>query len=289
MKDWNLGSNTGSYQFEGSETFRFTPILHVTNYKHEILDKELCVEKIEGEKNERQIANIPNLQTLAPNDNKSYEIFDSQVLAATSSEEAIAYTNQYHCASTPVLDPRVAFTITDILKDNQARTPAFGSNSLLVIPKHPEVAVKTGTSNDLRDNLAIGYTKDYVVAVWVGNNDNSQMNRIASGVTGATPIWHTVMSGLLSPIDSYEWTVPPRMTKTSVCPYTGTLACQGCPNKEEWFLEENSPTLSCRSFVKLEEKKENGTQAEKPKPRREIIDLREIKERIKKQGQRFSQ
>ena len=51
------------------------------------------------------------------------------------------------------------------------------------------VAVKTGTTDDKRDNWAVGYTPSAVVGVWVGNNDNSEMNpKIASGVTGATPI-----------------------------------------------------------------------------------------------------
>jgi len=82
----------------------------------------------------------------------------------------------------------VAYLLTDILKDNEARTPAFGSKSALVIPGHSEVAVKTGTSNNLRDNLTVGYTQDYLVAVWVGNNDNSPMSHVVSGVTGAAPI-----------------------------------------------------------------------------------------------------
>ena len=83
-----------------------------------------------------------------------------------------------------ILDPRIAFLLIDVLKDNLARSPAFGTNSMLVIPNHPEVAVKTGTSNDLKDNLTIGFNKDYLVAVWVGNNDGSSMSRIASGITG---------------------------------------------------------------------------------------------------------
>ena len=58
-----------------------------------------------------------------------------------------------------VLSPETAFIITDILSDNNARTPAFGSRSELVIEGHPEVAVKTGTTNDLKDNWTIGYTR----------------------------------------------------------------------------------------------------------------------------------
>lgn len=90
-----------------------------------------------------------------------------------------------------------AFLISHILSDNNARTPAFGPSSNLVIKKKT-VAVKTGTTNDLRDNWTIGYTPNFLVAVWVGNNDNTPMSYLASGITGAAPIWNQVMSGLLS-------------------------------------------------------------------------------------------
>jgi len=74
---------------------------------------------------------------------------------------------------------------------------AFGSNSALVIPGYT-VSVKTGTTNDKRDNWTIGFTPSYVAVVWVGNNDNSPMNPyLTSGVTGAAPIWHDIMVEIL--------------------------------------------------------------------------------------------
>ena len=149
------------------------------------------------------------------------------------------------CKTTQVLDPRVAYILTDILRDNTARSPAFGSHSQLVVSGHPEVAVKTGTSNNLRDNLTVGYNQDYLVAVWVGNNDNSPMSRIASGLTGASTIWNNIMSTLLVNKPSRDWDVPSGLVQASVCPYTGTLACNGCSNRNEWFLEENQPSYSC--------------------------------------------
>ncbi|MCL5784478.1 MAG: PBP1A family penicillin-binding protein [Patescibacteria group bacterium] len=97
-----------------------------------------------------------------------------------------------------VLTEEVAYLLTNILSDNNARTPAFGPNSQLVIPNQT-VAVKTGTSDDKRDNWAFGYTPQYVVGAWVGNNDYSPMDqRLASGITGATPIWHDIMDSLLT-------------------------------------------------------------------------------------------
>jgi penicillin-binding protein 1C len=125
-----------------------------------------------------------------------------------------------------ILDPRVAFILTDILKDNNARAPEFGYNSYLVIKNHPEVAVKTGTSNDLRDNWTAGYNQNYLVVTWVGNNDNSPMSRIASGVTGASPIWNKIMTAILANTPSIDWKIPDGVVKIN------------CPGKSEWFLEE---------------------------------------------------
>src|SRR5690606_22946444 len=67
------------------------------------------------------------------------------------------------CLQIRAVDPLTAYQITDILADNQARTPAFGSHSVLEVPGH-QVAVKTGTTNSLRDNWTFGYTKDYLVS-----------------------------------------------------------------------------------------------------------------------------
>lgn len=93
--------------------------------------------------------------------------------------------------------PETAWIMSNILSDNTARIAAFGPNSSLVIPDKT-VSVKTGTSNDKRDNWTIGYTPSYVVTVWVGNNDNSPMHPLlTSGVTGAAPIWHDVMVDIL--------------------------------------------------------------------------------------------
>lgn len=162
------------------------------------------------------------------------------------------------CLQEQVVDPRVAYILIDILRDNAARTPAFGSKSLLVIPEHEEVAVKTGTSNDLRDNLAIGFNQKYLVASWVGNNDNSPMGRVASGVTGATPIFHRITSALLAREPNHEWVVPRGLVQIPVCTITGTLSCKGCPTRSEWFLEENKPTRACNpEYIKyLNEQKE---------------------------------
>lgn len=147
--------------------------------------------------------------------------------------------------STQVVDPRVTFILTDILKDNNARAPEFGLNSYLVIRDHPEVAVKTGTSNDLRDNWTVGYNQNFLVLTWVGNNNNAPMSRIASGITGASPIWNKIMSAVLVNQPSIDWKVPDEVSKVNICSITGTLPCDSCPTRQEWFLDEERPTRAC--------------------------------------------
>lgn len=142
----------------------------------------------------------------------------------------------------PILDPKIAFLINDILSDNAARTPTFGSRSQLNIPK---VAVKTGTSNNLRDNWTIGYTPDFVVSVWVGNNDNSPMSYVASGVTGASPIWNKITTELLEKMPSPGFTPPSELIKINICMLTGQLACTSCPTRSEYFLPNTEPKSAC--------------------------------------------
>lgn len=141
----------------------------------------------------------------------------------------LVLANEGECDTKQVVDPRVAYQLVDILKDNDARSPAFGSRSALVIPAHPEIAVKTGTSNELRDNLTLGFNQQYLVAVWVGNNNNSPMSKIASGVTGAAPIFNKIMTQLVIDQPSQDWPAPTGLVQ---------LPCRG---KNEWFLEENQP------------------------------------------------
>lgn len=98
---------------------------------------------------------------------------------------------------TKIISTNTASGISDILADNEARRLAFGSHSVLEIPGHT-VSVKTGTTDMIRDNWTIGFTEKYLVAVWVGNNDNTPLSSgLVSGITGAAPIWNKIMTYLL--------------------------------------------------------------------------------------------
>jgi 1A family penicillin-binding protein len=232
-----------------------TSVLKVTNYQGKTLEEFKCTDTI-----------VPEIvkETLASGS------------ALLNPEEATS-----NCGGEEVLDPRVAFILTDILKDNNARAPEFGTNSLLVIKNHPEVAVKTGTSNSLRDNLTVGYTKDYLVAVWIGNNDNSPMSRVASGITGATPIFNRIMSALLLGKASYEWPVPNNLVQLPICPLTGTLACEGCPVKNEWFLNDNELDKACDSST-FQKPQNANPQSVTPTPSNPHYFEDLIKEKLKK-------
>lgn len=142
-----------------------------------------------------------------------------------------------------ILPQGVSFIISDILSDNGARAMEFGENSELRIPGRA-VSAKTGTTNDFRDNWTIGYTPSYVVSVWVGNNDNSPMTYLASGITGAAPIWNDIMSHLLKDKQSQPYFQPPDVIRKEVCVITGLLPDGKCPTRFEYFVRGTEGTLS---------------------------------------------
>jgi membrane carboxypeptidase/penicillin-binding protein PbpC len=157
-----------------------------------------------------------------------------------------------------VLSPEVSFLISHILSDDNARSAEFGAGSQLVIPGKT-VAVKTGTSNDKRDNYAVGFTKGVTVGVWVGNNDYSPMNnRIASGITGATPIWHQVMTQLLKKYKDGIMDKPDKVKALEIDSYLGGLPHDGDPKRSEYFVEGTEPKSVSPFYQKLKISKANG-------------------------------
>jgi 1A family penicillin-binding protein len=142
-----------------------------------------------------------------------------------------------------VIPQEVAYLISHILLDNNARSAAFGPSSYLVVKNHPEVSVKTGTTNDKRDNWTIGYNAEILVATWVGNNDNTPMSAVASGVSGASPIWNKIISKALEGKPQKWPSVPEGIVGASVCALTGTLPGDtNCPTRYEYFLADSPPS-----------------------------------------------
>lgn len=148
-----------------------------------------------------------------------------------------------------VLPSSVSYQISSILSDPLARAPAFGINSILRVPGF-EVAVKTGTTNNLRDNWTIGYTPNLLVATWVGNNDNSPMSSVASGITGASPIWSKTFRQLLASSSPTAFSPGNDMIAVSLCPATGRVFCRDTCHtqpKIEYFVPGTEPQSDCQS------------------------------------------
>lgn len=140
-----------------------------------------------------------------------------------------------------VFTPEVSFLISHILADNNARMEEFGPNSYLHVAGKT-VAVKTGTTDDKRDNWAVGFTKSLTIGAWVGNNDNSPMNqKIASGVTGASPIWHDLMVEVLKKYEDGIMEKPEKVKAITIDAYAGGLPKDGFPTRSDYFIEGMEP------------------------------------------------
>lgn len=140
-----------------------------------------------------------------------------------------------------ILDEKAVFLINSILSDNKARLLTFGQNSLLNLSGR-NVAVKTGTTNDSRDNWTIGWTRKAVVGVWVGNNDNSQMKRVASGVSGASPIWRRQILEAMTRFGDPVFEVPNGVEQTDLDVISGYPAHDNFPSYKEWVIKGTLPT-----------------------------------------------
>ena len=165
------------------------------------------------------------------------------ILKVTDSKGNILY--QWHKQDGPrVLPLNITYLISSILSDNNARSLEFGTHSWLYIPGR-DVAVKTGTTDDKRDNWTMGYTPSYVVGVWVGNNDNSAMNQaISSGITGASPIWYDIMTQVLKGKPNEPFQKPDDVTQVTIDSTFGGLPFGSQPTRQEYFIKGTEPTAS---------------------------------------------
>ncbi len=141
---------------------------------------------------------------------------------------------------TQVAKPELAYLITSILSDVQARCLVFACPNVLELADRP-VAAKTGTTNDNRDAWTVGYTPDIAAGVWVGNNDNSPMANVA-GSSGAGPIWQAFMARAHEQIPPHTFPRPAGIVEREVCALTGTEPSPACSEKRtEVFTIDNLP------------------------------------------------
>lgn len=183
------------------------------------------------------------------------------ILCVLNSDNQIVYQFENSCPTgtptpntvnrsrmtTRALDPRISFIISDILADNNARSPAFGTNSVLRTPFYS--SVKTGTTNEVKDNWTVGYTRNVAVGVWVGNSNGSRMIN-TSGVTGAAPIWNQVITSIYANqgwLDQFKFqgqlqpdqpSPPQGMSQQAICDVRSLQdPATGCSQVTEWMLD----------------------------------------------------
>jgi 1A family penicillin-binding protein len=155
-------------------------------------------------------------------------------------------------AGQQVLRPEHTFLMSSILSDNQARVPTYGTNSVLNLPF--QVAVKTGTSNDSRDNWTLGYTPDLAVGVWVGNADYTPMLN-TTGVTGAGPIWAQFMTYGINNLtggNPTPFSMPSGIVQRTICTASGTQPSKWCPSQRQEYFAVDQPPLPPEDDLWLE-------------------------------------
>jgi membrane peptidoglycan carboxypeptidase len=187
------------------------------------------------------------------------------ILRVTDKDGTVLY-EQTPAAGEQVIDPRVAYLVSDILDDDSARTATLGTDNPLVLPF--AAAAKLGTSSAYRDAWAVGYTPGMVATVWTGNTDNSEMIDM-DGESGAAPLWSDFMRAvhadgkLLAALavngrqPPEEFERPDGLSRRLLCALTsvtpGTSDCR--INKSEWLLEipQDPEDTAVRGTVKWEE------------------------------------
>ncbi len=149
---------------------------------------------------------------------------------------------------THVLSPQLAYMMTNVLSDNTSRLPEFYDCNVLQLYSNSQTdcwygsrgavrpaAVKTGTTNDFHDNWTVGYTTDYVMGVWAGNNDNTPMYNV-TGVQGAAPIWHDSMLVAEQGRPIRDFTNPGGLERAQVTYPDGVKTT-------DWFMPGTVPTF----------------------------------------------
>ncbi|MDZ4763173.1 MAG: PBP1A family penicillin-binding protein [Chloroflexota bacterium] len=171
--------------------------------------------------------------------NGGVRVEPSFILRVEDAAGNVLYQWRERAAPPRVIDERLAWLITDMLSDDEARIMGFGRNSALNIGR--PAAAKTGTTTDYRDNWIVGYTPNLVAGVWVGNADNTPMQNV-TGVSGAAPIWNRFMRAVLIGQPELDFERPDGLVQTAVCIPSGLLPTPRCPRTHrEWFIAGTEP------------------------------------------------
>jgi hypothetical protein len=161
-----------------------------------------------------------------------------------------------HSQTQQVLTEQLAYLITNVLSDTQARIGAFGSPNPLELDR--PAAAKTGTTNDFVDNWTLGYTPQLVTGVWVGNSDSSPMQNV-TGLTGAAPIWHAIMKYATQTLPPVGWDMPQGINTVTVCYPSGLLPTHDCQStRNEVFIAGTEPLSSDNIWQSFQVNKETN-------------------------------
>jgi membrane carboxypeptidase/penicillin-binding protein PbpC len=172
--------------------------------------------------------------------NMGYDIEPQYILTIRDVDGEVLFDYDPPPLTRRVMDEKIAYIITDILSDNEARRPSFGQNSLLNVGF--PAAAKTGTTTNFHDNWVVGYTPDLVVGVWVGNADNTAMVDI-TGVSGAGPIYHLFMRTVKRGEPTPSFVEPQGLHRVEVCRLSGLLPTAYCNQRvTELFIAGTEPT-----------------------------------------------
>ncbi len=188
--------------------------------------------------------------------NGGYQVPPVSILKVEKSSGDVLYEHPF-TQTERVLDERVAYVVSDILDDDDARVPAMGRENPLDLPF--PAAAKTGTTNDFRDNWTVGYTPGLAVGVWTGNTDNSEMIDV-SGLTGAAPLWSDYMQSIYGEpalLDTLvvngqappsEFVPPAGLEQAALCALSSVVvgAVDCAPAGSEWALQ--TPDKAAETF-----------------------------------------
>lgn len=177
------------------------------------------------------------------------------ILKIEDSNGDVLYEYKPENNKSQALDPQVAYEITDILDDDNARSMVFGYNNALNFGKY-HVAAKTGTTTEFHDAWTVGYSTKISTAVWVGNNDNTKMKNGADGSVVAAPIFHQYMANFL---DDSEFKKPDGIQEVTVEKYSNKLPTQYSKSLiKDIFTSWQVPTEKDDVNVVLKVNKING-------------------------------
>ena len=202
--------------------------------------------------------------------NGGYRVKPTLILKITDQQKNTLYKFTPPPLTQRVLDERVAFLISDILSDNEARRPSFGAASPLKLDR--PAAAKTGTTTDFRDNWVVGYTPNLVVGVWVGNVNNTPMREV-TGVSGAGPIYNLFMRQVLLGQPKLDFKRPDGLIQVDVCALSGKLPTPACPlTRQELFIPGTEPTEPDTWYQVYKIDKATGLLANAETPRINVVE-----------------